>query len=75
MSESWNVPDTAPMPQTARPYVRLAGEYMSLILAPPVARLGLPMKPVRKRKARSMPKFAASAVGTCRTTKSSNVRM
>lgn len=37
----------------------LLGAYMSAMEAPPVARTGLPMKPVRKRNARSMPKFLA----------------
>jgi hypothetical protein len=48
---------------------------MSAILAPPVARDGEPTKPVMKRKARSMPKFVANAVGICRTTNKASVDM
>ena len=52
-------PQTAAMPHTAIPYTCLLGAYMSAIEAPPVARTGLPMKPVRKRNAKSIPKFLA----------------
>ena len=63
------------MPQIPMPYARFCGRYMSPILAPPVARTGEPTKPVMKRKARSMPKFTASAVGTCKTTNNAKVPM
>ena len=52
-------PSAAAMPQTLMPYATFSGAYMSAMEAPPVARAGLPKNPVRKRKARSMPKFLA----------------
>ena len=42
---------------------------MSAMVAPPVAKAGEPKKPVRKRKARSMPKLLANAVGIWKSTK------
>ena len=66
-------PQTAPMPQTAIPYARLEGRYISPIEAPPVASDGEPIKPVRKRNPISVPKLPASAVGTWSTTKTASV--
>lgn len=40
-------------------YARLEGMYISASDAPPVANTGLPMNPVMKRNARSIPKFSA----------------
>jgi hypothetical protein len=54
-------------------YARFAGDQMSAIEAPPVARIGDPKNPVKKRKARSIPKFSASAVGTWKATKTTSV--
>jgi hypothetical protein len=68
-------PATAPTPQTANPYACFWGRYMSAMVAPPVARAGEPKKPVRKRKARSMPKLTDSAVGICNKTKTTGNAM
>src|SRR5882757_8465608 len=54
---------TAKVPQSVMPYTRFLGLYKSPIVAPPVARIGEPTKPVMKRNARSMPKFVDRAVG------------
>lgn len=56
-------PHTAAIPQIHIAYARFLGVYMSAIDAPPVARLGDPNRPVRNRKARSIPKLADKAVG------------
>ena len=56
-------PQTALILQIAKPYACFFGGYISEMEAPPVARAGEPNKPVKNRKARSMPKFVASAVG------------
>jgi hypothetical protein len=47
--------DAANTPQTVIPYARFLGEYRSATVAPPVARIGEPNKPVRNRKAISIP--------------------
>ncbi|SRR5229473_3074729 len=59
---------TAKAPQSAMPYTRFLGLYMSAMVAPPVARDGEPTKPVMKRNAMSMPKFVDKAVGIWRRT-------
>jgi hypothetical protein len=41
--------------------------------APPVARTGEPKKPVKNRKARSMPKLDANAVGAWKATNTASV--
>ena len=62
-------PQTAPIPQIARPYACFCGRYMSAMVAPPVASAGEPKNPVRKRNANSMPKLVARAVGSWKSTK------
>lgn len=56
-------PNTGPqipkLPQMQKPYATLAGEYMSAMVAPPVARAGLPTKPARKRKVRKVGRLGA----------------
>ncbi len=68
-------PATAACPQIAMAYARLERAYISPRLAPPVAKTGLPKKPVRNRKARSMPKFFAYITANCRNTKTTSVPM
>lgn len=43
------------------------------MLAPPIARTGAPNIPPSIRRARRVLKFGASAVGTCRATKTASV--
>jgi phage protein D len=62
-------PQTAPIPQTARPYACFWGRYISAIVAPPVASAGDPKNPVKNRNARSMPKLTAKSVGSWNKTK------
>jgi hypothetical protein len=66
-------PHTAEIPQILRLYACLRGTYISVIEAPPVAKAGEPINPVKKRKARSAPKLGASAVGIWSTTKTNSV--
>ena len=48
---------------------------MSAMFAPPLARTGEPMKPVRNRNARSIPKLVARAVGIKNKTNTGKVTM
>jgi hypothetical protein len=51
------------------------GTHISPILAPPVARAGLPKKPARKRSTRRPPRFDARAVGICKIAKVKSVQI
>ena len=66
-------PHTALIPQMDMAYARFDGLQMSARVAPPVAKTGEPKKPVRKRKARSIPKLLARAVGAWNATKTASV--
>lgn len=53
----------------------LGVDTMSCIVAPPVARQGLPKKPVKNLKNSSPPMLSANAVGTHRITKMAKLTM
>jgi hypothetical protein len=61
--------------QHATEYGRYSREYMSPMLAPPLARHGLPKKPSKKRKTRRPPRLSTREVGTANMTKMPNVEM
>jgi hypothetical protein len=55
-------------PQMQIPYATRAGSNMSVIVAPPVARQGLPKNPVNSRKTRNIGMLTAKPVGSCNRT-------
>jgi hypothetical protein len=48
-------------------------EYMSCMVAPPLARQGEPKKPWRKRRKMMAPRLSTTAVGAAMATKTANV--
>lgn len=62
-------PRTAPVDHTPIAYGSLLGRKISPIEAPPVARIGEPKKPVRKRKMRRQVRFFGRTIGIWRRTK------
>lgn len=69
-------PNTGPsIPHTPKILIQYEisiGEYISMIVAPPVARTGPPKNPVKNRKIRSISIFTANLVGGCSKTKTNS---
>jgi hypothetical protein len=65
-------PRVAKAAQAVKAYGSFRRPYMSPMLAPPVARHGLPKNPCKNRSAKRPPKLLTTAVGMLRITKSPN---